>query len=77
MIQKIAIDHGVSAAQVILRWNIQQGIIPVAKSETSDRIKQNTMLGFTLSETEMEQINSLDKGLRLGPCPGNAEVSMQ
>ena len=44
VIQKIAHDHHVSAAQVILRWNVQNNVIPVPKAETEQHIKQNICL---------------------------------
>ena len=52
-----------SAAQVILRWLIQRGVIVVCKSTHLDRIKQNfDVFDFTLSKEDMEQIKKLETG---------------
>ncbi len=52
-----------SAAQVILRWLIQRGIIAVCKSTHKKRMQQNfDVFDFKLTEEDMEQINQLDSG---------------
>lgn len=62
VISAIAKSHGVSSAQVILRWNLQKGVVVIPGSSNPDHIKENTELyGFTLTDTEMEQINALDR----------------
>lgn len=51
-----------SVAQVILRWLVQRGIVPLAKSTHKDRIKENLdIFDFTLTEEEMKKISELDK----------------
>lgn len=66
----IAATHGVTAAQVILRWNLQRGIVTIPKSVTKTRIEQNADLyGFRLSVDEMTAIDGLDQNDRLGPHP--------
>ena len=50
-----------SAAQVILRWLIQRGIIIACKSTHEDRIKQNfEVFDFELSDADMEKIKGLN-----------------
>lgn len=62
VISNIAKKHGVSSAQVILRWNLQKGIVVIPGSSNPDHIKENTELyDFELSEEEMEAIRSLDR----------------
>ena len=62
VISAIAKSHGVSSAQVILRWNLQKGVVVIPGSSNSDHIKENTELyGFTLTDAEMAQINALDR----------------
>lgn len=62
VISAIAEAHGVSSAQVILRWNLQKGVVVIPGSSNPDHIKENTELyGFTLTDAEMEQINALDR----------------
>lgn len=63
VISEIANAHGVSSAQVILRWNLQKGVVVIPGSSNPDHIKENTELyHFTLTEDEMDRINSLDRG---------------
>lgn len=62
---KIAAKHGKTPAQVILRWNVQQGIIVIPKSVHKERMKENMAIwDFELDAEDMEQIVGLDKG-----CP--------
>lgn len=62
VISKIADTHGKSSAQVILRWNLQKGVVVIPGSSNPDHIKENTELfDFELTEEEMEQINALDR----------------
>ena len=63
VISRIADAHGKSSAQVILRWNLQKGVVVIPGSSNPDHIKENTELfDFELTEDEMEQINALDRG---------------
>lgn len=62
VISEIADAHGVSSAQVILRWNLQKGVVVIPGSSNPDHIKENTELyHFTLSEDEMNRMNALDR----------------
>lgn len=62
-ITEIAQVHGVSSAQVILRWNLQKGVVVIPGSSNPDHIKENTELfHFELADEEMERINALDRG---------------
>ena len=59
----IAQAHGVSSAQVILRWNLQKGVVVIPGSSNPDHILENTQLyHFALSDEEMARINALDRG---------------
>ena len=61
-IAKIAKAHGKSAAQVILRWNLQKGVIVIPGSSNPAHIQENTEIyDFTLSKKEMKQINALNR----------------
>ena len=60
---EIAQKHQKSVAQIILRWLVQRGIVPVVKSANPIRMRENLdIFDFALSEDEMEQITSLDTG---------------
>lgn len=61
-IVEIANTHKVTSAQVILRWNLQKGVVVIPGSSNPDHIKENTQLyDFELSQEEMERINALDR----------------
>lgn len=60
---EIGKKYNKSAAQVILRWLIQRGVIVVCKSTHLDRIKQNfDVFDFSLTKGDMEKIKKLDTG---------------
>lgn len=62
VICEIAEEHGVSSAQVILRWNLQKGVVVIPGSSDPDHIKENTELfDFELTDEEMKRINALDR----------------
>ncbi|WP_396349986.1 aldo/keto reductase [Bacillus infantis] len=70
IIAAIAEKHGKSAAQVILRWDLQNGVITIPKSTKEHRIAANaSIFDFELSSDEMKQISSLNQNLRVGPDP--------
>ena len=63
MLQKIAAAHGKTVGQVILRWNVQRGVVVIPKSTHKERIEENIDIwDFTLTEEEMKRIASLDMG---------------
>lgn len=62
VISQIAASHGKSSAQVILRWNLQKGVVVIPGSSNPDHIKENTELfDFELTNEEMDLINALDR----------------
>lgn len=62
VIVKIAEIHNVSSAQVILRWNLQKGVVVIPGSSNPSHIKENTEIyHFELTKEEMEQINAIDR----------------
>ncbi|HEY1178353.1 MAG TPA: aldo/keto reductase, partial [Phytomonospora sp.] len=66
----IADAHGVTVAQVVLRWHLQLGDIAIPKSVTPSRIAANIdVFGFELSDADLSAITALDSGRRLGPDP--------
>ncbi len=61
-IVEIANNHNVSAAQVILRWNLQKGVVVIPGSSNPEHIKENTQIyHFELTNEDMERINNLDR----------------
>lgn len=60
---RIAQAHSKSVAQVVLRWLIQRGIVPIVKSSSPQRMKENLdIFDFELTRSEMQQIAILDTG---------------
>lgn len=63
VITSIAQAHGKSPAQIILRWNLQKGVVVIPGSSNPDHIQENTELyDFTLTDEEMMRMNALDRG---------------
>lgn len=66
----IAKKHGVTAAQVALRWHVQLGLVPIPKSKSSTRIAQNLDLsGFSLDTDDLTTLAALDGDNRQGGHP--------
>ena len=62
-IRSIAEAHGVSSAQVILRWDLQRGIVVIPGSSNPEHIRENLdLFGFELTDEEMAKITALDRG---------------
>lgn len=75
VITEIAKGHDVSSAQVILRWNLQKGVVVIPGSSNPDHIKENTELfHFELTDEEMERINALDRARNTIGIEGVGEV---
>lgn len=63
VLNEIAKKYGKTAAQVILRWNVQRGVVVIPKSVKEERIKQNfDIWDFALSADDMQKIAALDTG---------------
>ena len=62
-VAKAAQAHDVTPAQVILRWQVQLGNVPLPKSATPERQRTNLdIFGFELTEQEMDAITALGQG---------------
>lgn len=69
---RIGAEYGKSAAQVVIRWHIQRGIVVLPKSTHAERIRQNfDVFDFELSDADMKAINALETGRRNGADPDN------
>ncbi|KAL1412605.1 hypothetical protein Q8F55_000352 [Vanrija albida] len=67
----VAAKHGKAPTQVLLRWSLQKGYIPLPKSVTPARIKANTELyDFELDAGDMDRLDALDEGAA-GACSWN------
>ncbi|MBO0586286.1 aldo/keto reductase [Sporosarcina sp. E16_8] len=71
-LQEIADKYGKSVAQIILRWDLQNGVITIPKSTKEHRIVENaTVFDFELTADDMKRIDSLNQNHRVGPDPDN------
>jgi diketogulonate reductase-like aldo/keto reductase len=69
-IRRIAQSHEKSAAQVMLRWHLQQLRSAIPKSVRPERIAENfDVFDFELTASELAAINALDSDVRRGPDP--------
>ncbi len=69
-IVRIAEAHSRTPGQVVIRWHMQLGLVVIPKSVTPERIAQNfDVLDFMLSDEQMDAIDGLDEGRRIGPDP--------
>ena len=57
---------------MVLRWNLQKGVVTIPKSVKKERIVSNAdIFDFELSAEDVAKIDSLDRGYRVGPDPDN------
>lgn len=60
---KLSEKYKKTVAQIILRWHIQRGVIPIPKSSKEERIKENfDVFDFNISDEDMKFIDSLNEG---------------
>ena len=65
-LKKIASGYSRTAAQLLLRWQLQHGMVVIPKSGTKERISENAdVFGFCISEKDMEILDSINEGLRV------------
>lgn len=70
VILELARKHGKTAAQIIIRWHLELGLIAIPKSITPSRIRENLdVFDFALDTSDLAAIATLDSGKRLGPDP--------
>jgi 2,5-diketo-D-gluconate reductase A len=63
LLAQIAARHGKTPAQIVLRWNIELGLVPIPKSANKQRIAENIdIFDFALSAAEVAAISALDTG---------------
>ena len=68
----IATKYNKTIAQVILRWDLQNGVVTIPKSTKEHRIISNSnVFDFILSEEDRLKINELNQNYRVGPDPDN------
>ena len=71
---EVAETHEVSPAQVLVRWNLQHGTVPIPKSSKPDHIRANIdVWGFSLSDEEMNALDGLHDNSRTDWDPTDVE----
>ena len=74
VLDRIGARHGKSAAQVVIRWHLQQGNVVIPKSVTPIRIRENIdVFDFTLDAADLAEIAALDCGERTGKDPDDLD----
>lgn len=69
-VNEVANEVGKSAAQVIIRWNIEHGVVVIPKSVTPSRIEENiNVFDFALTAEQIEKLDNLNEDRRIGPDP--------
>ena len=72
VLTEIATKYNKSVAQVILRWDLQSGVVTIPKSTKEHRIIENAnVFDFELTKEDMERIDDLNQNHRVGPDPDN------
>lgn len=72
VITDIADSHGRSAAQICLRWCVQNGVVPLPKASSTERIRENSRIfDFGLTDEEMKRIDALPLSGWSGHTPEN------
>ena len=69
-IKEMGKKYGKSTAQVVLRWDLQKGVVTIPKSVKKERIIANAdIFDFELSKADMAYLDGLEKSKRFGPDP--------
>jgi diketogulonate reductase-like aldo/keto reductase len=72
VLKEIGKKYNKSTAQVIIRWDLQNGVVTIPKSTKEQRIIENaSVFDFELTDEEMKRISELNQDLRVGPDPDN------
>ena len=68
----LAAKYNKTIAQIVLRWDLQKGVVTIPKSAKKDRIRANAdIFDFELAPEDVKKLENLDRGKRFGPDPDN------
>jgi diketogulonate reductase-like aldo/keto reductase len=71
-LQKMTNKYNKNVAQIVLRWNLQKGVITIPKSANKERIISNSQIfDFVISDDDMKEIDQLNRHHRIGADPDN------
>ncbi len=74
LLKEIAAKYGKTPVQLVLRWDLQKGVVTIPKSVHPERIRSNAdIFDFEIDDDDMKQIDSLDKNYRYGDDPNDLE----
>lgn len=74
VLESIAAKHGKTQAQVLVRWCLDKGVLPLPKSVTPSRIRENIdVFDFALSADEIAAIETIEGVGRIGSNPDDAK----
>lgn len=75
LFNELSVKYNKTPAQIVLKWDIQQGIVTIPKSTNLERIKSNfEIFDFNLDKEDMEKISNLNTGVRIGLDPDDVYV---
>lgn len=70
LIQQLATKYSKTPAQIVLRYDVQHGVVTIPKTMTPARMTENLQVfDFALTDEEMAQLDAMNDGLRCGPDP--------
>ncbi|MEM9077853.1 MAG: aldo/keto reductase [Bacteroidota bacterium] len=70
--KQLAEKYGKTIAQIVLRWDLQKGVVTIPKSVKKERIISNAQIfDFELEESDMQLLDAMNQGKRFGPDPDN------
>ncbi len=70
--KQLADKYSKTIAQIVLRWDLQKGVVTIPKSSKKERIIANAdIFDFELSQEDVAKLDSMHKGKRFGPDPNN------
>lgn len=72
VMKDLAAKYNKTIAQMVLRWDLQKGVVTIPKSSKKERIIANAdLFDFEISQEDINLLDGLDQGKRFGPDPDN------
>ena len=72
VLKELSDKYGKTPAQIVIRWDLQNGVVTIPKSVRESRIIENAnVFDFELNAEDMAKIDALNKNHRFGPDPDN------
>ena len=72
VLKELAEKYKRTIAQIVLRWDLQKGVVTIPKSSRKERIIANAQLfDFEIEDADIKVLDALERGQRFGPDPDN------